>query len=168
MSEIIRTPEDVGATGTGTIDGDYLSHSISGPLSDPSLGPFSVSAGGSSVTVTYIPDPTLFPLQYVEYVDPSGEVIRIDGNDALSRIPESAEHISKMREDFKDLLRWTLTVQGQKVIPPPPPDPGAEPDPDAPPPAPTIIPVSGSFIITILANYNPSKGLLLSEVAARS
>lgn len=167
MSEILRTTEDVGASGTGTIDGDYLSHSISGPFLDPLNSPFLVSGGGSTVTVTYIPDPLLFPLQFVEYVNAERNVVRVDGNDAWNNVPPPSisKHISKMREDTKDLQTWTLVVQGEKTIPGDP-DPDAEPD--AEPPPSTVVPVSASFTIVILANYNISKALLSAAVAARS
>ena len=163
MSEILRTTEDVGASGSASLDGDYLSHSLSGPPRQP----FSVSGSGSTVTVTYNPDPLLFPLQYVEFVNDAGNVVRVNGNDAWDNVPgpSIANHISKMREDTKDLLTWTLSVQGEKTVPGDP-DPDAEPD--APPPPPTVVPFSASFTIVILANYNISKALLSAAVAARS
>jgi hypothetical protein len=99
--------EDVGASGSLAHPGDYISHSIS-----PYSSPFSVAGGGSSVSVTYSPTPVIFPLQYIDYVTPSGSVSRINGVNAFDLLPPpvASPHVVKMQEDTKSSFSFTLTV----------------------------------------------------------
>ena len=107
MSLILSTRETLGASGTAGIPGEYVSYAIS-----PNPAPIIVTGSSGSVTATYVVDPTIFPLQYIEYVGAAGSVVRVSGIDAWDNLPGPvvAQHIVKMREDSKDLIEYTLTV----------------------------------------------------------
>jgi len=153
MSLILSTKETVSASGTGSIPGDYVSHTVS-----PSTSAISASGGGGTVTATYTVNPLIFPLQYVEYVSPEGGVVRVSGNDAWSRVPgpSTAPHIVKMREDTKDLVNYTLTVISKETIPAE--EEGGES---------TEIIHSTQFTVTIFAHYDARKALITAAVNAR-
>ena len=152
MTYIVITTEDVGASGTASIPGNYVGHSFGPKLRPPLDDPFTISGGGGSVTATYTPDPLVFPLQYVEYTNPSGEVVRVNGVDAWTRVPGPSEavNIVTMREDTKDKVEYTLTVFSQEYT-----EEGLQS-------------YSTTFQAKVYANYNPSKDSLLAAVAARS
>lgn len=107
MSLILSTRETVSASGTAGIPGEYVSYTIS-----PNPAPIIVTGSSGSVTATYAVDPTIFPLQYIEYAGITGEIVRLSGIDAWANLPDPAvaPHIVKMREDTKDLIEYTLTV----------------------------------------------------------
>jgi hypothetical protein len=142
MSLILSTRETVSASGTAGIPGEYVSYAIS-----PNPAPIVVTGSLGSVTATYIIDPTIFPLQYIEYLNVAGEVVRVSGFDAWTDFPGPAvaPHIVKMREDTKDLIEYTLTVFSEDI--------------------------EGSyttvFTIIIFADYDVSKELLVAAVNDR-
>jgi hypothetical protein len=142
MSLILSTRETVSASGTAGIPGEYVSYAIS-----PNPAPIVVTGSLGSVTATYIIDPTIFPLQYIEYLNVAGEVVRVLGFDAWTDFPGPvvAPHIIKMREDTKDLIEYTLTVFSEDF--------------------------EGSyttiFTIIIFADYDASKALLAAAVNDR-
>ena len=152
MTYIVVTTEDVAASGTQSIPGTYVSHSFGPKIRPPTDDPFTISGGGGSVTATYTPDPLVFPLQYVEYTNPAGEVVRVNGFDAWSRVPGPSEAINivNMREDTKDKVEYTLTVISQEYT-----EEGVQT-------------YSTSFQAKVYANYNSSKDSLLAAVDARS
>jgi hypothetical protein len=151
MTYIVVTTEDVGASGTQSIPGTYVSHSFGPKIRPPLDDPFTISGGGGSVTATYNPDPLVFPLQYVEYINPAGGTVRVNGVDAWTRVPGPSEavHIVKMREDTKDKVEYTLTVISQEYT-----EDGLQT-------------YSTTFQAKVYANYDPSKGLLTAAVDAR-
>ena len=151
MTYIVVTTEDVGASGTESIPGDYTGHTFGPKIRPPLDDPFTISGGGGSVTATYNPDPLGFPLQYVEYTNTAGEVVRVTGVDAWDRVPGPSEavNIVTMQEDTKDKIDYTLTVFSQEVT-----EEGVQS-------------YTTTFQAIVYANYNPSKELLLAAVDAR-
>ena len=151
MTYIVVTTEDVAASGTEAIPGDYTGHAFGPKIRPPFDDPFTISGGGGSVTVTYNPDPLVFPLQYVEYTNPAGEVVRVNGVDAWDRVPGPTEavNIVTMREDTKDKVEYTITVFSQEFT-----EEGVQS-------------YTTTFQAKVYANYNPSKDLLLAAVDAR-
>ena len=144
MSLILSTRETVSASGTAGIPGEYDSYTIS-----PSPAPIIVTGTIGSVTATYIVDPTIFPLQYIEYLNVAGEIVRVSGSDAWTDFPGPvvAPHIIKMREDTKDLIEYTLTVFSEDLE--------------------DSTRYTTVFTIIIFADYDASKELLAAAVNDR-
>jgi hypothetical protein len=157
MSLILSTKEGSAASGTGSFPGVYVSHTLSPKIRPPSDDPFSISPGGSSITVTYNPDPFIFPLQYIDYVDTNGSVVRINGVDAWDRVPDvpQSPHIVKMQEATGDVVDYFVTVISEEEIA------GEEGESS------TFITHSTTFQLEIFADYDISKALLLAAVDAR-
>jgi hypothetical protein len=153
MSLILSTRETLGASGTAGIPGEYVSYAIS-----PNPAPIIVTGSSGSVTATYVVDPTIFPLQYIEYVGAAGSVVRVSGIDAWDNLPGPvvAQHIVKMREDTKDLIEYTLTVTSKETIP------SEEEGGEA-----TEVFYQTVFTIIIFADYDVSKDLLTAAVNDR-
>lgn len=151
MSLILETLEDVGASGTGSYPGIYISHSIS-----PYSRPFSVSIGGGTVTVTYNVDFEIFPLQYVDYVNTAGSLVRIPGINAMDLLPDpsAAPHLAKMREDTKSSVTFTITIQSYSVE-----DDGEGNS--------YTVNYTMSHTMIINANYNTNRDKVVSAVNAR-
>jgi hypothetical protein len=154
MSLILSTKETVEASGSGSFPGVYLSHSIA-----PLPAPFVVAAGGSSITVTYIIDRLIFPLEYIDYLDLGGTVVRITGVDAWDQVPSAtqAPHIITMQEASGDVVDYILTVFSREEI-------SSE---DEEVTEPTIIDHVTTFQIEIFADYDESKVRLEDAVNAR-
>tara|TARA_B100000929_G_scaffold267100_1_gene235136 strand:- start:829 stop:1365 length:537 start_codon:yes stop_codon:yes gene_type:complete len=116
------------------------------------------------LTVDYLSEEKLFPLQGISYLDAEGQQVDIGAWDLLPD-PSNSPDIIAMREDTKSHCEWSLevTVTGE-VIPP------ADPDalPGAPPPPPEIVSVSETYTLIVQANYDVSQQILLRELALRS
>jgi len=152
MTYIVVTTEDVGASGSQPLPGNYVSHSFGPKIRPPTDDPFVITGGGRSVTAQYKPDPYVFPLQYVDYTNPAGQVVRVNGVDAWTRVPgpSAAVNIVKMQEDTKDKQEYTLTVISQDY------------DEDG-----NLQTYTSTFQAKVYANYDTSQGLLLAAVDAR-
>lgn len=157
MTMILSTKEGQAASGTGSFPGVYVSHSLSPKIRPPSDDPFSVSPGGSSVAVTYNPDPFIFPLQYIDYATPDGSIVRINGVDAWDRVPPVSQspQIIKMQEATGDVVDYTLTVISIEEV-------AGEEGASS-----TFITHSTTFQMEIYADYDVSKALLIAAIDAR-
>jgi hypothetical protein len=157
MSLILSTKEGAAASGTGSFPGVYVSHTLSPKIRPPSDDPFSISPGGSSITVTYNPDPFIFPLQYIDYADVTGSIVRISGVDAWDRVPPPSQspHIVKMQEATGDVVDYFVTVTSIEEI-------AGEEGAGS-----TFITHSTTFQLEIFADYDISKDILIAAVDAR-
>lgn len=112
-----------------------------------------VTPAGNILNVNYIPDGSLFPLQYVDYQDQDERtIIRELGIDAWDRVPDSSPNIIKMLEDRKSSSKWAVIATAIDLDPPP-----------------GEIPETQDFLgeITVFANYSINKVILLNEVEKR-
>jgi hypothetical protein len=162
MTMILSTKEGQAASGNGTFPGTYVSHSLSPKIRPPLDDPFTVSPGGGSITVTYTPDPFIFPLQYIDYVNSSGEVVRINGADAWDRVPPPAEspQIVKMQEATGDVFEYTVTVTSEEEV-------AGEEGSGGEGVGSTYITYTTVFQIEIYADYDVSKETLKAAIDAR-
>ena len=155
-TEVINTTEDVGASVTFTSSLAVVESwdwDIAGIGAAPSNPPeFVVTDQGDSLLLEYEPSPALFPLQYVDYQDDAGQRVRVTGTDAWDQVPppDDAPEILKMQEDDKDLLEWTASVTATGL------------DDEGQPAT-----ASGSYPITVFANYDQSRDLLTDAVDER-
>lgn len=157
MTLILSTKEGVSASGSGSFPGNYVSHTLSPKIRPPSDDPFNIAGGGSSITVTYTPDPFIFPMQYIDYLSNSGEVIRINGVDAWDRVPPPAEspQIIKMQEATGDVVDYFVTVTSIEEV-------AGEEGAGS-----TYITHTTTFQMEIFADYDISKAQLVAAVDAR-
>jgi hypothetical protein len=157
MSIILSTKEGIAATGSGSFPGNYVSHALSPKIRPPSDDPFSIVGGGSSITVTYTPDPFIFPLQYIDYANNSGEIVRINGVDAWDRVPPPSQspQIIKMQEATGDVVDYFVTVTSIEEV-------AGEEGAGS-----TFITHSTTFQLEIFADYDISKDILIAAVDAR-
>jgi hypothetical protein len=151
MSVILAAIENVSSSGSASFPGTYTGHVIT-----PYDRPFSVSAAGGTITVTYNVDFSVFPLQYVDYITPAGNLTRIQGIDAIENLPSPIQspEIIKMREDTKSVVDFILTVFSI----------GTETDEEG---NSSTTEFSTSYSIIITANYDTNRDRLIAEVNAR-
>lgn len=151
MSFPLTVIEDQTGTGTGSYPGQYTD-GTSFPEWDH--GPY--SASGGTATVTHTPDKKVFPLVFVQHLDPSGNVITVPGVDAMENLPgpSIAPHVVFMREDTRSQRYFTLTVYSHDLNYD---ELGNEYRTD----------YTTSFSVRIIANYTTNKNLLDAAIAAR-
>lgn len=155
-SVLINTPEDVYVSETIVASGftiiqewDWAFTPIGN--ANPNVVPknFTFDETATSLTINYYSNEDLFPLQYIEYVNPQVEVIRVNGFDDLPSTSESPD-IVKMLTDGRNFQEWDLEVsvtgmsteEGQVTI-------------------------SEVYRIMIRANYNGVRDQLVQEVNNR-
>ena len=148
--------EDVSSTDTDSYPGAY----DDGYTISPNPHPFSISVGGGTVSATYFVDFRIFPLQYVDYVNPAGKLVRIPGIQAMDLLPgpAAAPHVVKMREDTKSFVDYTLTVYSH--------DESVETDEEGNSFT-TRTDYVTNFTLRVFANYNTNRDKLIAAVNAR-
>ena len=155
-TEIINTTEDVGASVTITTTLNTVeswSVDFVGVGAAPDNPPSLIGTDqGASFLIEYVPTNQLFPLQYVDYLEPDESRVRVTGADAWDQVPdpEDAPEIVEMREDDNDLLVWEAQVTAEGL------DEMAQP-----------ATATATYTITVFANYNLSRDTLVEAVNAR-
>ena len=155
-TEIISTTEDVGSSEviTSTLATvESWSVEFVGAGAAPDNPPSLVGTDqGDSFLIEYVPTNQLFPLQYVDYLEPDQTRVRVTGVDAWDQVPgpEDAPEIVEMREDDKDLLEWSAEVTATGL------DGEGQP-----------VSATADYTITVFANYNLSRDILVEAVNAR-
>lgn len=153
--QLIETTELDFMTETITADFQVTNWSfVLAPISPAPSGDvnFSFSGSGNTFNASYVSEAGLFPLQFIRYLDPNAQAFDVPSWDELPEPADSPE-ITKMIEDTKDLLDWTLTVTATGI------------DTNVAPPVPAV--VVGTYDLRVFANYNTSKELLKQAVEER-
>lgn len=112
---------------------------------------FNVIEGGSTLTVEYIPDPSLFPFT-IRYLTPDGTPVEIDDWSLLPP-PDLAPEVVLLRPDeFISKVTFNLAVTAS----------GEDVNTNEP------VQASGNYTIDIFANYSLNRDLLTGAIDARS
>lgn len=156
--EIIDTPETdsqsatINAIGFSTVvEWVYTLSPVGHEYSGVEGVNFSFTPAGMSFIVEYYDDEGLFPFQYIDYLNPDREQVRVFDQLELPD-PEVSPYIIEMREDDKDLLDWELDLTAIGL------DTAATPAPKE---------ANAKFILRVRANYDVSKEKLKEGINAR-
>jgi hypothetical protein len=109
---------------------------------------FKFNGAGNTFTIDYFNELMLFPIQHIDYMKDDVTRIRINSWEDLPSVSDSPE-IVLMREDWKDLIEWTLTVTAIGTVSGMPSS------------------VTDTYTIIVYANYDSSRNLLKGAVDAR-
>lgn len=102
------------------------------------------------LTVTYVPDGNLFPIDFIEYKDSDNVgVSRAVGVNAWNNVPLDTPNIIHMREDFRSQYEWRLDAVATGISEL----------------TQMIVQEIGSYFINVEANYDLSRNILLSRIS---
>lgn len=110
---------------------------------------FTVTEAGLELSVEYIDEEGLFPLQHIDYLDAAGQRQRVDKWEGLPD-PDQSPDLAEMREDDKDLLDWELSVTAEGT------DTQGNP-----------ATASGTYQLRVYADYDASQQRLQEAIDAR-
>lgn len=152
---LIETPEDVFISETILADGFIQITSwdwefIPVDNANPDVVPdnFTFDETDLSLTVNYHDNIGLFPVQYIEYVTPGVQVVRIFDQDELPD-PKDSPELCTVRSDGRNFQTWNLIVSVTGLS-----DEGETT-------------VTETYIVIVDANYNGIRDWIIDKVQER-
>lgn len=149
--ENVYTDATITATGFSTVD--EWSWSITGVSAGAQDNPpnFVVTPDGLDLLVAYVTEDGLFPIQAIRFIDDQGQDQSVDRFEDLPP-PAQSPVLYELREDTKSVLEWELAVTAAGQDTQSPSQPAT---------------ASGTYTLTVFANYDTSRDKLVAAIEAR-